>query len=343
MTSKPLSNLQTTGHDNKYSDSALFSRALRESRLPAPQILTFDGDPKRYKMFIASFMSNVDGMLDASDYQMKLTLLLQHCTGNALNLIEDCVILSPERGYAKALEKLEKRFGKSHQIASSYIDSVIKGGNLKLHDVDALVQLADDMQKCQTVLSQLAFTSDLDSTGTLQCIFERLPDTFQLKWIRRSHKIFEDGRAPTFRDLTQFVSELADEYSTNFGQRFAERMQAKQKQTQKDGSNKPKPDDATPRRITTLATETDTAGPGGVKPKCLHCERIGHTIWQCFKFKKLSIDERRDDIQKKNLCRCCLKDNHESSNCDKKCSTCGENHHSLIHEENKDSTDKSDQ
>ena len=116
MTSKPESNLHTTGHDSKYTDTALFSRALRESRLPSPQILTFDGDPKRYKMFIASFMTNVDGILDADDYQMKLTLLLQHCTGNALNLIEDCVILSPDRGYATALEKLEKRFGRAIKL-----------------------------------------------------------------------------------------------------------------------------------------------------------------------------------------------------------------------------------
>ena len=74
MTLKAPSNLHTAGHDNKISDTDLFSKALRESRLPAPQILTFDGDPKRYKMFIASFMSNVDAMLDASDHQMKLTL-----------------------------------------------------------------------------------------------------------------------------------------------------------------------------------------------------------------------------------------------------------------------------
>ena len=89
----------------------MFSLILRESRLPSPKLLTFDGDPKRYKMFMASFMSNVDQRLDDTDYKMKLTLLLQHCTDDALNLIEDYVILQPEQGYATALQKLEERFG----------------------------------------------------------------------------------------------------------------------------------------------------------------------------------------------------------------------------------------
>ena len=83
------------------SSMALFSRALRENRLPTPKILTFDGDPKKYKMFIASFRSNVEEMLDEDDNKMKLTLLLQHCKDKALDLINDCVMLPPEEGYNK--------------------------------------------------------------------------------------------------------------------------------------------------------------------------------------------------------------------------------------------------
>ena len=77
------------------SSMALFSRALRENRLPTPKILTFDGDPKQYKMFMASFRSNVEEMLDEDDHKMKLTLLPQHCTDKALDLINDCVMLPP--------------------------------------------------------------------------------------------------------------------------------------------------------------------------------------------------------------------------------------------------------
>ena len=73
-----------------------------------------------------------------SSIKLKLTLLLQHCSGPALSLIEDCVMLPPKQGYVQALKKLEKRFGKNHLIARSYIDSVKNGKKISLDDISAL-------------------------------------------------------------------------------------------------------------------------------------------------------------------------------------------------------------
>ena len=194
------------------SDAALFSRVLQENRLPKPKMMTFDGDPKRYKLFMASFRNNVEARLDGDD-QLKLTLLLDQCTGKAFELIEECVMLKPEQGYRTAIEKLERRFGKNHLIARSYIDGVKKGGAIKLNDVDALVRLADDMRKCQNVLTELRFASDLDSTGTIESIIDRLPECLQNQWVKRSNRILNAGSEPTFHDLTVFVEERAVIYS----------------------------------------------------------------------------------------------------------------------------------
>ena len=236
-----------------------------------------------------------------------------------MKLIDDCVMLPPETGYAKAIEKLEKRFGKTHKIAQSYIYDVIKGGKLKLNDVEALVQLADDVEKCQTVLSQLKFSSDLNATGTLQTIVKRLPDCFQMQWVKRSSKIFNRGSEPTFQNLTTFVEERANEFSSKYGQFYAE-----------DHSVDP---DDNARRITTLATDTKSTAGHDNRPRCLHCDRMGHIIWKCFKFKSLSIPQRRDVAKKLDLCLCCLKNGHGESNCDRTCMTCGGDHHTLLHPE----------
>ena len=150
-------------------------------------MMTFDGDPKRYKLFMASFRNNVEARLEGDD-QLKLTLLLDQCTGEAFELIEECVMLEPEKGYRTAVEKLEKRFGKSHLIARSYIDGVKKGGAIKSNDVKALIKLADDMRKCQNVLTELRFASDLDSTGTIESIIDRLPEGLQNQWVKRPTK-----------------------------------------------------------------------------------------------------------------------------------------------------------
>ena len=67
-----------------------------------------------------------------------------------------------------------------------------------MNDVEAIVQLADDMEKCQTVLSQLKFASDLDSTGTLRSIVERLPDCLQT---RMGEALVQDIRSWSGTDI----------------------------------------------------------------------------------------------------------------------------------------------
>ena len=138
---------------------------------------------------MASFKTNIASKLNEDteeDAALKLTYLLQHCTGDAKYLIDDCAMLDPFIGFGTAMERLQERFGQGHVIARSYIEGVTNGPMIKLNDVAALMKLQTDMVKCQTVLSRLEFTSDLDSTGTLASIVKRLPDSFQLKWARRS-------------------------------------------------------------------------------------------------------------------------------------------------------------
>ena len=238
----------------------MLARALLDRRLPKPKQLTFDGDPKRYKMFMASFQSNIEETLGDDEEKLKLTLLLQHCSGPALSLIEDCVMLPPSQGYVQALKKLEKRFGKNHLIARSYIDSVKNGKKISLDDTSSLVQLADDMEKCQTVLSELHFTSDLDSSGTLVSIIQRLPDCFQTKWIGKSNKILNSGRKPAFKDLAEYIEERADEFSSKYGQSYDEQKAALSKnKSANDFAKRDKTKDKP--KVTTLATSaSDSAG-----------------------------------------------------------------------------------
>ena len=334
------------------TDAALFSRVLQENRLPKPKMMTFDGDPKRYKLFMASFRNNVEARLDGDD-QLKLTLLLDQCTGEAFDLIEECVMLNPEQGYRTAIEKLERRFGKNHLVARSYIDGVKKGGVIKPNDVKALIKLADDMRKCQNVLTELRFASDLDSTGTIESIIDRLPEHLQNQWVKRSNKILNMGREPTFQDLTTFVEERADDYNSKYGQYIAEKRSAaaSSKPRQQEQCNK---SNERKRNVTTLATsategDSSTAGHDAdstststssqtLKKKCAHCEKIGHYIATCHLFKRLSLEEKQDVVKKKNLCFRCLRAGHGSSDCDKVCSKCSMKHHYHLHEEMDDSS-----
>ena len=350
MKSRPRTEIPVSGEAR--ADAALFGQALRENRLPKPKILTFDGDAKRYKIFMASFLTNIDRMLDEDDAQMKLTLLLLHCEGDALDQIKDCVMMPADKGYVEALQRLEKPFGKNHLIARSYIEGFTSGGPAKLNDVNALVRLSNDMRKCRKVLSQLDFTSDLNASGTLELILSRLTDTFQLQWVRKARKILYSSRSETFNDLSMFVEERAKEYSCQFGQSYAERKNASAQEKPHDSNSHVKQNQSR-MNITTLATstseeESSTAGPSNnttsttstpsttgsaSKPVCLECGKRGHFIARCIKFKKMSLDDKRASVKNHNLCLCCLKDGHGSAQCDRSCPICQKKHHYHLHEE----------
>ena len=67
------------------------------SLLPKSELVTFDGNPLRYYIFMKSFETNVEK--DTDDYSRWLQLLIQFCVGKAKKVIENCILLDLEEGY----------------------------------------------------------------------------------------------------------------------------------------------------------------------------------------------------------------------------------------------------
>lgn len=87
--------------------------ALQEGfTLLKPELLTFNDNSIDYCKFIKNFETNVESWV--SDYQLRLSYMIQYCKGEAKSSIEDCVLLEPKEGYLKAREILFSRYGKSH-------------------------------------------------------------------------------------------------------------------------------------------------------------------------------------------------------------------------------------
>lgn len=148
--------------------------ALQEGfTLPKPELLTFSGNSIDYCKFIKNFETNVESRV--SDYQLRLSYLIQYCKGEAKSSIEDCVLLEPKEGYLKAREILFSRYGKSHLVARSFIEKIVNGSEIKASNVNELSKLALEMQKCEITLSQLGFKSDIDNSDNLRRIVRRLP------------------------------------------------------------------------------------------------------------------------------------------------------------------------
>ena len=77
--------------------------------LPKSELMSFDGDPLKYFLFMRSFENSVKK--DTDDKSRRLQLLIQHCSGKAKKVIESCVLLEPDEGYEEAKNLLAERFG----------------------------------------------------------------------------------------------------------------------------------------------------------------------------------------------------------------------------------------
>ena len=78
-------------------------------------------------------------------------------------------------GYVRAKQILKTRYGKPHLVARSHVDRLINGVPVKPNDVQGLMNLSLDMEKCQITLTQIGFVSDINNTENLQKIVRRLP------------------------------------------------------------------------------------------------------------------------------------------------------------------------
>ena len=157
------------------------------SQLPKSEIISFSGSAKDYKRFITNFEVNIGAMYLTE--KRKLSYLIQYCTGEARTLIEDCVMMDPDEGFAEAKRLLQKEYGKPYEIARSFIDSLTRGPAIANNDYDGIIGLAREMRKCQTTLSQIQYESDLNSTPTMYAIMHRLPDFMQQKWMEKASEI----------------------------------------------------------------------------------------------------------------------------------------------------------
>ena len=243
------------------------------------------------------------------------------------------MLLPSSTGYSTALSYLKSRFGQNDQIARSYIDELTTGQCIKANDVNGLVSFADDLRICDTVLSQLDFSSDLDASGTLRSLAKRLPYNLRQKWVEKASTILKNGKQPKFKELAQFVNDRAVIASNQFGLDLANdskekndeniRSQTKPKENNKDSS------------VSTLATDTESTHCEDTlnKPKvfCEHCDIPGHSIWKCHHYKKLDLNEKIELVKKHHLCYRCLKRGHVSRDCDRSCPKCNGNHHFLLH------------
>lgn len=242
------------------STTDLLAMALLNVHLPHPELMTFNGSPKDWTSFIANFQTNI--VAKVQDPALRLSYLIQLCSGKAKEAIKDCVLLPAMEGFDKAISILSKQFGSKHTIARAYLDGLRNGPRIAANDVEALVKFASELDTTNMVLSQLNYTCDLNSSDTIHACVKRLPFYLGNDWVKKAAKIsLNRFRDPSFADLVTFVKTHAEVANTYYGRENAKNARGKDTQTAgaQKGRVNPKSDNKT--KVQTLATVQLTDKP----------------------------------------------------------------------------------
>ena len=348
--SEPTIQSQEKSRDDAVNMYVAMVSAVRENfMMPKPEILTFNGDPVTHYKFIRCFETNIQDRI--SDSSLRLSYLIQYCTGEAKESIEDCVIQEPTEGHQRARKILEKRYGRPHIIARAHIQKLIECPVLKPNDHKALSQLSMQMDRCLLTLEQMGYEADLNNCDNLLKIVRRLPLHLRSKWVDRADMIIESGIEPSFSDLVNFIEKSARPSENMYGQDFVHSNTAGDKSKM---NKNPMPK----QKVTAFATTSDSKKANvqtqtsnkseqkhseNRKQRCHKCQNE-HQLIDCPEFKASSYIDRKAFTRDHGLCDNCFLKGHLSKRCyrDRSCTVKDCNvqwkHHTLLHPQEAEDT-----
>jgi len=196
---------QHVGPNSTVCDEPRLLQMINIMQLPEAELMTFNGDPLEFWMFMRSFDNSI-GSAGIDDG------LFQYCKGEALKVIKCCAVMGPSAGYAKARALLKERFGNDYKISEMWVKKVTEGPIVRHGEGHCLPELADDLRSCKETLEGMSKLEEIDTHRSMVKIVERLPQSLQSRWRKFVVKTLEaTGRYPSIVKLTHFVSEAARE------------------------------------------------------------------------------------------------------------------------------------
>jgi len=302
--------------------------------LPKVEMMTFDGDPLKYWLFMRAFENVIES--NTTDNGARLARLLHYCKGKALRVIESCVMLHPDVGYVRAKELLKSRFGDDFVIAQAWLSKVAVGGPVA--GCEHLQEFADELRGCLNCLQAMGYVSEVNTQSVLVKIAQRLPQYLKTRWVREVQHLKRRQGSPSIDDLIIFVEGAAEEANDPvFGgiiqnanpNKASNVLRAGNQQFARNGRFVQQ----SARKVGSTSFNTSVTDQTQNCKKCHSVHNGG--LFGCDEFKALSVADRRKFATESKLCFNCLKSGHFAGSCrlQRTCPVdgCGKKHTKFLH------------
>ena len=278
------------------------------SGLPKLKLTEFSGDPLEWPEWSGLF-DVVVHQKPISDTE-KMQYLKTSLTNQAKAAISGMGFSS--QSYYHAWDILCEKYGRSDFIINAQFKKIHTHPPVRHDDSTSIVKFANVVTNVVNSLTQLGYTSDLESEGGRSKTTRKLSPQLREQWLQ-----YMQDRRLLRGNLIVFKEWLASKAAIH--ENLLAQTSSSFDRNKFQSRDKPK--------TSTFASNAEESS----KPKNFECPFKGgqHPIWTCEKFKSMKVNERREHVQKFRLCFNCLKPGHMSKECrSRTCSipSCGRRH-----------------
>jgi hypothetical protein len=300
------------------STSVNSSQGIAESviaKLPPINLPSFEGNYIDWVNFKNTFDSMIHERNDLTNIQ-KFHYLKSSVKGEAQKLIVHLAIT--QDNYITAYNLLKSRFENRRIIVQQHVNTIINLPQVTKGSPASLRQLLDGLSTNLSILQNLDIPVQSWDIILIQLMLSKLDYHSRREW----ETSCKTTNIPTLKEFSDILTNhcltleaLSDSHKGKSS------IIEKPKQSQKS--------------FVSVKNETTTK-------KCLYCNKSNHYLYQCKEFLSLAVSNRIDQINKRKLCKNCLRTNHDSDSCKGGCCrVCGSNtHNTLLHKDTSEQLDE---
>ena len=288
-------------------------RGRSRHKPPKLQLMSFDGNPLNWPMFIQNFRVQIH---DAVDTDEERIAHLNNCLPTWIRAQMGRLLMHAGL-YRQALAELYKRYGSQQVIAKTCSSTLEKLRPFGDDDYKGLSHFSATLNSVVATLQLCGFSAELHSYATVASLLTRISPKLLDRW---SIKTWEaQPSVPTLDDFATFIDNACmAEYSKRIG------------------GGPPAPQRA-PRATT--AAPPMLAKPAvyaiATENECPVC-KAKHSLANCKQFQQLKSEKRAEIVRKSSACLRCLNVGHRGNECtrEKACGAggCKKLHHPLLHD-----------
>ena len=284
-------------------------------KLPSFSILTFDGDPTKWKSYWQQFEATIHNSKKLDDQLRMQYLLKSLTTKRAKDAIEG--IDAVAEAYPEAVEALKNRFDRPQVIHRAHVRAILNIKPMKDGSSGELRKLHDTLQhhlRSLKAMQQLDFERFMTALG--ECKLDSLTIVEWQKSTQTEKDVPGYEKFLEFLDLRATATELASQQTSQKKPHLPFRKSSKFTSPENGIQN-----------VSVYATN--------IQVKCVACSGQKHNLAYYHAFKAKSLPDKRSFVLEHGLCFNCLKAKHTSKKCPSPncCLKCGKRHHTFLHQD----------